>query len=117
VIISRDIPGATNKLPATTLLDHLLCSRTIAIKHPKHVDLKHASNIIFCQIKKGLHLCDAGIRDHDIQGTEVLDAGLDESFDFGELGNVCSVAVGLATEGLYLFNGLQERLAIFPSTS
>jgi hypothetical protein len=72
-MISRDIPGAANKLATRTLLDHLLRSGTIAVENSKHVDLKHAPNIIFGQIKKGLDLCNTSVCDHDIERAEVFD--------------------------------------------
>lgn len=53
-------------------------------------------------------MCDARICDHDIEGPEVLDRGFDQAFDFGEFGDVGGVAVGLATEGLDLFDGLRD---------
>lgn len=53
-------------------------------------------------------MCDARICDHDVEGPEVLDRGFDQAFDFGEFGDVGGVAVGLATEGLDLFDGLRD---------
>jgi hypothetical protein len=38
----------------------------------------------------------------------VLDRGFNQAFDFGEFGDVGGVAVGLATEGLDLFDGLRD---------
>ena len=53
-------------------------------------------------------MCDARICDHDVEGPEVFDRGFDQAFDFGEFGDVGGVAVGLATEGLDLFDGLRD---------
>jgi hypothetical protein len=38
----------------------------------------------------------------------VFDRGFDQAFDFREFGDVGGVAVGLATEGLDLFDGLRD---------
>jgi hypothetical protein len=85
----------------------LFCSRAIRIKHTENINLKHTTQIIFGQIEKRFNLCDARICDHDIEGPEVFDRGFDQAFDFGEFGDVGGVAVGLATEGLDLFDGLR----------
>jgi hypothetical protein len=103
-----DKPCTTNNLPPSTLPDHLPCSCAVAIKNPIHIDLKHASDIVFRQLEKCFDLCNAGVCDHNVEGAEILDCGFDEAFDFGELGNVRDVAIGFTTEALDLFYSLEK---------
>ena len=45
-------PRTSNKLPTSTLLDHLLRARRIAVKHPINIKLEHAPDIFFPEIKR-----------------------------------------------------------------
>ena len=88
-----DQPGTANNLSWCSLLDHLLSSSAVRVEESKDVDIEHPSDVVFRQIENCLHLGDAGVCNHDIQVAEILHGGFDQSFDFGELGNICGVAV------------------------
>lgn len=100
-------PDCANDLAASTLLDHLLSCRTVAIEHTIDVDLKHLLDIFFAALQDWLDLSDAGIGNHHIELPQLLDCRGDETFDFGKLRNVCYVTVGLASKSFNLLHGLR----------
>lgn len=104
-------PCSTNDLASATLLDHLFRSCAVAVENTENIDLKHPPDIIFREIEECFHLCDACVGYHDIEGTEILDAGLNKIFNFGQLGYIGDVAVRGATLCLDLFNCLGLRIS------
>ena len=104
------LPGSANEFPFGALFDELLGCQLIAIEDTKDVDVHHAFHIFFRQLQGRLHLCDAGVGDHDAQGSESLDGCLDQGVDFCAFGDVGGDADGVAVLlGFYLVDDVGDE--------
>ena len=108
----QHIPRSSDDLSSTALFDHLLGGRAIAVKNAEHVHLEHMSDVFFSKIKQCFDLCNPGVGDHYIQGSQFLHALLDKLFDLLQVGDIGYMADRVAPHFLDLGDCLYEELPL-----